>query len=177
MAAVVLAGLLGLGAIGCASSTSPSSGSPAATDAVGPSDASSGIDEPVEQESPVGVLPTLAPIADSVKASPACDRAYQAWMKWWQDSVDNLDPDNPDASPTGGPAGDPDRIERAVFDKCSLIDIAAANRDHPVTLDADEGPVPFIDDDVILFLAGTCDDDVAVVGDSALCQALPSPAP
>ena len=98
-------------------------------------------------------------------------------MEWWQASVDVVDPNDPNAAASALPSGDPDKVERAVFEKCSLIDIAAANRDHPITLDPDEGPVPFIDDDVIAFVAGMCDDDSDIIGDTALCEALPSPTP
>lgn len=178
LAALAVAAALTTLAVGCGTASTSGLRTPASSDAAAPTDAASGsIDEPVEEDSAVPDLPTLAPVPDDVKASAGCDKAYRVWMDWWQASVDVVDPNDPNAAASALPSGDPDKIERAVFEKCSLIDIAAANRDHPITLDPDEGPVPFIDDDVIAFVAGMCDDDSDIIGDTALCQALPSPTP
>ena len=64
-----------------------------------------------------------------------------------------------------------------MFDRCSVEDMAAANANHPIVLDPDESPIPYIDYDVGWFVDGMCQDDTDIIGDTKLCQGRPSPSP
>lgn len=159
-------------AVGCASGSAQSTPSDFLDESF-PADESFGPDEfPVEE-----VPPTLAPVPPGASASPACDAAYVAFVNWWQANMAATDPSDPDATPSDAPPGDPDALEVAVFERCTVEDLAAANAAHPIVLDPDEGPVPYIDYDVGWFVDDTCQGDVDLVGDTALCRGRPTPSP
>ena len=171
--ALAAAWLVGSIAVGCAISTSASGTPTAAVDEGSfPIDESPG-DEQFSDELP----PTLAPVPSGATASPACDAAFLAWVTWWQAFMASTDPSDPDATPSGEPPGDPDQLEHAVFDRCSVEDMAAANVNHPIVVDPDESPIPYIDYDVGWFVDGMCQDDTDIIGDTKLCQGRPSPSP
>ena len=168
--AVAAAWLVGSIAVGCAvSGPAPGTPTPGLEDSFAP-DESFGDEFPPEE-----LPPTLPPIAPGTTASPDCDAAFVAWVTWWQAYMAMSDPSDPDASDQ--PPGDSDALEHAVFDRCTVLDMAAANVNHPVVLEPDEGPVPYIDDDVGWFVIGECQDFSDIIGDTKLCQGLPSPSP
>ena len=168
--ALAAAWLVAAFVVGCAvSGPAPGSPTPALEDSF-PADESLGADGfPVED------LPTLAPIPSGTKASPACEAAFVAWVNWWQAYAAMADPTDPDA--TDQPPGDADQLERDVFDRCTVVDMAVANAAHPLVFDPDEGPAPYIDYDVGWFVSDTCQLDIDVIGDTKLCRGLPSPSP
>ena len=158
-------------AVGCAIS-GPAQGSP-----TGLLDDESFLADESFEEFPEDDPPTLAPLPPGASASPACDAAFVAWVDWWQAAMAATDPTDPDATPADDPPGDPDELERAVFERCGVVDLAAANAAHPVVLDPEESPLPYIDYDVGWFVDDTCQDDVDIVGETALCRGRPSPSP
>jgi len=166
---------------GCAVSgpaiTAPSSG-----EVVQPDQSAAGTDDTTDlgpdSSDDLGTEPPpLAPVASSARAKPACDAAFKAWVDWWQASALAPEPSDPDATPTDYPPGDPYELERIAFENCSVEDMAIANARHPVTLDPEESPVPYIDYEVRAFIADTCEIDADVIGDTALCQGLPGQGP
>jgi hypothetical protein len=166
--AVAAAGLLAALVVGCALSGPVPTPSP--EDSF-PADATFGPNDYPTDELP----PTMAPIPSGTKASPACEAAFVAWVTWWQQYMAMADPSDPNAS--DAPPGDADALERAVFDRCTVVDMAVANAAHPVVLDPSDGPVPYIDYDVGWYVSDTCQDDVDIIGDTTLCRGLPSPSP
>ncbi len=163
-------------AAACGSSSAPTAGG-----SIGqPDESALASDEPIDEgdgSDQVDEPPTLAPVPSGAKAKPACEAAYTAWVDWWQASAAADNQSDPDASAAEEPSGDPYELERVVFEKCSIEDMAIANARHPVVLDPEESPVPYIDYDVRTFAEDTCQIDADIIGDTVLCQGLPSPSP
>jgi hypothetical protein len=165
-------------AAACGSSSTPAGTS--AGDVGQPDESGLATDEPIDEgdgSDQVDEPPTLAPVPADAKAKPACDAAYKAWVDWWQASATADDQSDPDATPAEEPSGDPYELERVVFEKCTIEDLAIANARHFVVLDPEESPVPYIDYDVRTFASDACQIDADIIGDTALCQGLPSPSP
>jgi hypothetical protein len=174
-ALLAVAGLVAILAVGCETggiaSPAVEASLDAGLDALPTDDTSDNVEEP----------PTLAPVPPGVKAGAKCDAAFTAWVDWW---VAFTSPDesaaagyDPDAVSSDMPPGDPDKLERTVFDTCTLAELGAANAAHPITLDPTESPSPYIEYEVGWFVQGLCDDDSDIIGDSKLCAPYASPAP
>jgi hypothetical protein len=176
IALAVLWLVLVLLAVACGSSSSTAG--PSAGDVGQPDQSGLSSDEPIDAgDGSVDEPPTLAPVPSGAKAKPACDAAYKAWVDWWQASAAADNQSDPNASPAEEPSGDPYELERIAFEKCTIEDMAIANARHPVILDPEESPVPYIDYDVRTFAQDTCQIDADIIGDTVLCQRLPSPSP
>ena len=167
---------------GCATS-GPVVAPPASGQVIAPEESAVGPDESLDEgpdssDEDLGTEPpTLAPVPAGAKAKPACDAAYKAWVDWWQASALAPEPSDPDATPTDYPPGDPYELERVVFEKCSVEDMAIANARHPVAFEEGDQPAPYIDYDVRTWISDTCQIDADVIGDTPLCQGLPGAAP
>ena len=170
---LVLAGCAASGPI-VAPSGNGAVASPEAT-AIGTDDT---IDQGPDSSDDLGTeVPTLGPVPSGAKAKAACDAAYKAWVDWWQASALAPEPSDPDATPTDYPPGDPYALERVVFERCSVEDLAVTNVRHPVILEPGDSPSPYIDYEVRAWISDTCDIDADVIGDTPLCQGLPGAAP
>ncbi len=177
MAAIlVAAGLVAVVAVGCDTgqlgSESPTVVESADTgiDAAPSDDTSGDVEDP----------PTLAPVAPGVKAGAKCDAAFKAWVDWWVAFTSPDASEDPSYDPNAAPpepSGDPDQLEHTVFDTCTLTELGAANAAHPVLLDSGEPPSPYIEYEVGWFVAGLCDDDSDIIGDTKLCAPYASPSP
>ena len=140
------------------------------------------VPSPTDEDSAgVGEPPSLAPVPPGVKAGPKCEAAFKAWVDWWVVTTGpeaSSDPgDNGAEVPSGLPSGDPDALERTLFDTCTLAQLVAANAAYLVALEADEPPSPYITDEIGYTVAGLCDTDADVVGHTKLCKATASPSP
>ncbi len=124
--------------------------------------------------------PTLAPVPPGVTAGPKCDAAFKTWVDWWVavTSTDtSLDPSfDPNATPSEVP-GDPDKLDHDLFSSCTLAELGAANAAHPVTLEPGDPPAPYIQEEIGSYVAGLCDEEPDVIGDTELCKPSPSPSP
>jgi hypothetical protein len=125
--------------------------------------------------------PTLAPVPSGVKAGAKCDAAFKAWVDWWVAATNTDDTTDPSSDPAAASsdllAGDPDKLDHTLFDSCTLAELGAANADHPVTLDSAEPPAPYIDEEIGSYVAGLCDEEPDVIGDTKLCAPYASPSP
>ena len=167
-------------AVACATPPSATVG-PSAGGGIGqPDESALASDEPIDEgdgSAAADEPPSLAPVPAGAKAAPACDAAFKAWVDWWQASADADNQTDPDATPADEPSGDPYDLERVVFEKCSIEDMAIANARHPWAPDPEESPGPYLDYDVRTYVADLCEADSDIIGDTALCQGLPGAGP
>ena len=142
----------------------------------------SGLASPTDGDSDgVDGPPSLAPVPAGVKAGPKCEAAYKAWVDWWVVTTgpdSSADPSEDGVEvPSNLPPGDPNVLERTLFDTCTLAQLGAANATYLVTLEAGEPPAPYITDEIGYTVAGLCDTDDDVVAGTKLCKAVASPSP